>query len=393
MPVDAPLNDAPILVGLMSGTSLDGIAAAVVRFHRTDATSRGDARARAGDVAELLAFESIGYSAEQRARLAGAMSQGSARDYCRLHVDLGTWLSDAAATVMRKAGVTNHDVAAVASHGQTLWHEPGHSTWQIGDGSVIAERLGVRVIHDFRARDVAANGQGAPLVSLADLQLFAAADGWRALQNLGGIGNLTVVPPLGSSGDAIAFDTGPACGVIDRVVTLLDPTRFYDADGSMAADGTPIESVLAALLADEWYALQPPKSTGREKYDAAFVTALVASCRASGPEVSDNDIVATATALTARTMALGYDRFVRQDLRDVVLSGGGARNPTLVRMIRAALPTRTVRTFDELFFDGEAKEAVAFAYIALQHLRGLPGNVPAATGAVGPRILGTRTLP
>jgi anhydro-N-acetylmuramic acid kinase len=119
----------------------------------------------------------------------------------------------------------------------------------------------------------------------------------------------------------------------------------------------------------------------------------VADCRAAGRDISDSDIVATATALTARSMAIGYERFVRQDLHDVVLSGGGARNPTLVRMIRQALPLRTVRTFDELFFDGEAKEAVAFAYIALQHLRGLPGNVPAATGAAGPRILGTRTLP
>ena len=383
MALDAPLADAPILIGLMSGTSLDGIAAAAVRFHRT-----GD-----GDRPELIAFESIGYTADQRARLAAGMVQGTAQEFCRLHVDLGIWLADAAAIVMQRARLTANDVAAVASHGQTLWHEPGHSTWQIGDASVIAERLGTRVIHDFRSRDVAAQGQGAPLVSLADLHLFAARDGWRALQNLGGIGNVTVVPPRGIDLPTLAFDTGPGCGVIDRVVTALDPSKTYDADGRMAAAGTPIEVVLDALLADEWYARQPPKSTGREKYDAPFVAALVAACRTAVRDVRDEDIVATATALTARTMALGYDRFVRGDLHDVVLSGGGARNPTLVRMIREALPLRVVRTFDELFFDGEAKEAVAFAYIALQHLRGLPGNVPAATGAAGPRILGTRTLP
>jgi len=384
VPPDAPLPDAPILVGLMSGTSLDGIAAAAVRFHRTET---------GGDRPELLAFESVAYTAEQRTRLADAMVGGTARDVCRLHVDLGHWLSDAAALVMQRAGLAAADVSAVASHGQTLWHEPGHSTWQIGDAAVIAERLHTRVIHDFRSRDVAAQGQGAPLVSLADVHLFAATNGWRALQNLGGIGNVTVVPPLGVALSPSAFDTGPGCGVIDRVVTELDPSRHYDADGVMAAAGRPLQDVLAPLLADEWYLRQPPKSTGREKYDATFVAELVAACRASADFAGDDDVVATATALTARTMALGYDRFVSADVADVVLSGGGARNPTLVAMIRAALPLRTVRTFDELFFDGEAKEAVAFAFIALQHVRGLPGNVPAATGAAGPRILGTRTLP
>jgi anhydro-N-acetylmuramic acid kinase len=383
MAIDAPLADAPVFIGLMSGTSLDGIAAAAVRFHRT-----GD-----GDRPELLAFESVAYTDEQRARLAAGMVQGTARDFCRLNVDLGHWLADAAAIVRDRARLAASDVAAVASHGQTLWHEPGHSTWQIGDASVIAERLQMRVVHDFRSRDVAANGQGAPLVSLADQLLFADRDGWRALQNLGGIGNVTVVPPRGIDLPALAFDTGPGCGVIDRVVNALHPALHYDADGNMAAAGTPIESVLETLMSDEWYDRQPPKSTGREKYDAPFVLALVAACRNTGHAVRDEDIVATATALSARTMAVGYDRFVRRDLHDVVLSGGGARNPTLVRMIREALPLRTVRTFDDLFFDGEAKEAVAFAYIALQHLRGLPGNVPAATGAAGPRILGTRTLP
>lgn len=384
VPPDAPLPASPIFVGLMSGTSLDGIAAAAVRFHRTET---------GGDRPELLAFESVAYTGEQRTRLAEAMVGGTARDFCRLHVDLGHWLADAADLVMQRAGLQASDVAAVASHGQTLWHEPGHSTWQIGDAAVIAERLGTRVIHDFRSRDVAARGQGAPLVSLADVHLFAAATGWRALQNLGGIGNVTVVPPLGVDLPPAAFDTGPGCGVIDRVVSTIDPTRCYDADGALAAAGRPLDDVLAPLLADEWYARQPPKSTGREKYDAAFVAALVSDCRASAAYGGPNDIVATATALTARSMALGYDRFVPAEVVDVVLSGGGARNPTLVAMIRSALPLRTVRTFDELFFDGEAKEAVAFAYIALQHVRGLPGNVPAATGASGPRILGTRTLP
>lgn len=383
MATDAPLAPSPILVGLMSGTSLDGIAAAVVQFHPD-----GD-----GDRPQLLSFESVPYTPEQRARLAAAMLHGTAQEFCRLHVDLGHWLTDAAALAMAKAGVTGQDVAAVASHGQTLWHEVGHSTWQIGDASVMAERLQARVIHDFRVRDMAAGGQGAPLVPLADLHLFAATEGWRGLQNLGGIGNVTVVPPRGVAGETLAFDTGPGCVVIDRTVTALCPGQHYDADGRLGAAGTPLEPVLEALLADPWYAEPPPKSTGREKYTAAFVDDLIAACRAVARDVRVEDIVATVTALTARSIAIGYDRFVSRTLHDVVLSGGGARNPTLVRMIREALPLHTVRTFDDLFFDGEAKEAVAFAYIALQHLRGRPGNVPAATGAAGPRILGTRTLP
>jgi len=383
MAADAPLPDAPVVVGLMSGTSLDGIAAAAVRFRPT----------AEGEAPELLAYASVGYTPVQRGRLAAAMVQGTAQEFCRLHVDLGRWLSDAAALVMERAGITAHDVSAVASHGQTLWHEPGHSTWQIGDAAVIAERLGVRVINDFRTRDVAAGGQGAPLVSLADVDLFSSSLGWRALQNLGGIGNVTVVPPRGVDAPALAFDTGPGCGVIDRVVAALDPSRHYDADGAMALAGVPLEPVLDALLDDPWYALAPPKSTGREKYDAGFVADLVARCRALGRGVRDADIVATATALTARTIAIGYDRFVRDDVQDVVLSGGGARNPALIRHIRQSLPLRNVRTFDDLFFDGEAKEAVAFAYLALRHLRGQPGNLPAATGAVGARVLGSRTLP
>jgi anhydro-N-acetylmuramic acid kinase len=377
------IQDAPILIGLMSGTSLDGISAAAVRFVRRGAQA---------DTPELLALEQVAYTSEQRARLAAAMVQGSAQEYCRLHVDLGHWLADAAARVMASAQLSARDVAAVATHGQTLWHEPGHSTWQIGEASVIAERLGVRVISDFRTRDMAAGGQGAPLVSLADRELFAADAQWRALQNLGGIGNVTVVPPRGSSERALAFDTGPGCGVIDRVVAQLVPGAAADIDGALAARGTPVESVLATLLSDPWYAEAPPKSTGREKYNATFVSELIARCQAVAG-VTTADIVATATALTARTMAVGYARFVRSDVGDVVLSGGGTRNPTLVRMIRDALAPRIVCNFSDLFFDAEAKEAVAFAYIGLQHLRGLPGNVPAATGAAGPRILGVLTSP
>jgi anhydro-N-acetylmuramic acid kinase len=377
------VSDAPVLVGLMSGTSLDGIAAAAVRFVRD-----GD-----GERPELLAFRSTAYTSAQRERLLAAMVQGSAQEYCRLHVDLGRWLADAAHGVMADARLAARDVTAIASHGQTLWHEPGHSTWQVGDPATIAERTGCTVIADFRARDMAAGGQGAPLVPLADLHLFAAEHAPRALQNLGGIGNVAVVPARGTDERCVAFDTGPGNVVIDRVVAALVPGRHYDEDGRIAAGGTAIEGALATLLDDPYLDAPPPKSTGREKYDAAYVASVIDACRRASPAASVADIVATATELTARTMHLSFARFVPAAAHEVILAGGGTRNPELVRRIRAALPDRTVRIFDELFFDAEAKEAVAFAYMGLQHLRGRPGNVPSATGAAGPRLLGTRTLP
>ena len=368
-------------VGLMSGTSLDGISAAVARF-----TPTGEAGYRT----ELLGFHVHDYSAAQRARLAAAMQGGSARDYCRLAADLGGWLADAAIAVLAGAGVARGDVRAIGSHGQTIWHEPGHSTWQLDDPSVIAERVGLPVLSDFRSRDVAAGGQGAPLVPIADALLFA-GPGWRALQNIGGIGNVTVVPPDGTLASVRAFDTGPGVRVIDALVHRLDPARRYDDDGQLAAAGTVAEETVAALLAEPYFALEPPKSTGRELFDAAYVDRLVQRVREERAGASDADLVATATALTARSIADAYRRFVPEPVDEVLLSGGGARNGTLRRMLAAALPDLAVRTFDERYFDGEAKEAVAFALLAHLHLEGLPGNVPTATGARGARVLGRLT--
>lgn len=378
-----PSHAPAVLIGLMSGTSLDGIAAAAVRFVPDGV----------GDRPELLAFRGVPYTPAQRTRLAAAMVEGRAQEFCRLNVDLGHWLADAALDVMHAAGLRAGDVAAIASHGQTLWHEPGHSTWQIGDAATIAERTGCTVISDFRSRDMAAGGQGAPLVPLADLELFAAAGAPRALQNLGGIGNVAVVPARGTGDRVVAFDTGPGNVVIDRVVAALVPGAHFDVDGALAAQGTPVEGALAALLDDDYLAAPPPKSTGREKYDAAYVARVIALCHEHAPACTTADVVATATELTARTVGVSYERFVDPAVRDVLLAGGGTRNPELVRRIRARLPGRDVRPFDAVFFDAEAKEAVAFAWIALAHLRGRPGNVPTATGAAGPRPLGVRTSP
>ncbi len=375
-------SDSKVLVGLMSGTSLDGVTAAVVRFTPSD-----DGRV----AAELLGFTLHDYSPAQRERLAAALSGATASEYTRLNFELGGWLADAAVAAMAEAGVSRKDIAAVASHGQSVWHEPGHSTWQTGESSVIAERTGLDVISDFRVRDMAAGGQGAPLVPMADAMLFSDATAWRGLQNLGGIGNVSVVPPGGDLRGVRAFDTGPGCGVIDKVVRKLRPDLPYDIDGKLASAGKPVTPVVDRLLAHEYFRAPPPKSTGPELFSPKYTEDLIAACRTESPGCSDEDIIATAVSLTARSIADAYQRFIAEPVSEVFLSGGGAKNPALVREISGAIAPRAVRNFDETFFDGEAKEAVAFALLGYLHLMGRPGNVPTATGASGPRILGKRT--
>jgi anhydro-N-acetylmuramic acid kinase len=376
-------------VGLMSGTSLDGISACVVRFtmHETHEAPRKLTNEPRRTGFELLAFAVSEYSADQRARLLAAMQKGTAQEYCRLAFDLGAWLADAAVAVLAEAGVPRDEVRAIGSHGQTLWHEAPHSTWQIGEAAVIAERLGIDVVSDFRVRDVAAAGQGAPLVPIADALLFSGQD-WRALQNIGGIGNVTVLPPGGAPEGVRAFDTGPGVGVVDAVVRMLRPELRFDRDGALARAGNAVENVLDELLAHPYFAAPPPKSTGRELFTPDYVAQLVKRCRASRPNCSDEDVIATATALTARSITDAYRRFMPEPVGEVLVSGGGAKNAALMDMLRNSLAPMAVRSFDEVFFDGEAKEAVAFALLAKLFIDGEPGNVPTATGARGPRILG-----
>lgn len=372
---------AAVLVGLMSGTSADGISAAVVRF----------TPAPPGVRAELLAHEARPYAAAQRERLLRAIDGATPHEYCVLNFELGAWLADAALAAIRAAGLAPGDIRAIASHGHTLWHAPPYGTWQTGEAAVIAERTGVDVIADFRVRDVAAGGQGAPLVPIADAVLFAAPAAWRALQNLGGIANVSVVPPAGETAAVQGFDTGPGVAVIDGVTRVLVPDLPYDVDGALARGGTAIEPVVSELLGDPYFHAPPPKSTGREHFDRAYIARCIERCRAARPDATPGDIVATAVALTARSIALAYERFVRAPVGDVLLSGGGANNPSLVDAITAALHPRPVRRFADIYFDGDAKEAVAFALLGWLHLAHRPGNLPAATGARGPRILGRLT--
>jgi anhydro-N-acetylmuramic acid kinase len=370
-----------VYIGLMSGTSLDGISAAVVRFTERDGRTRF----------ELLAFRSIPYTKAQRDRMLAAMTGVATSEYSSLAFDFGAWLGEAAIGVIADAGVSRSEIVAIGSHGQTLWHNAPHDTWQFGESAVIAERTGIDVISDFRVADVAAGGQGAPLVPIADALLWSADSHWRALQNIGGIGNVTVVPPGATLEGVRAFDTGPGVGVIDAVVRELDGSLPYDVDGKLASAGTPIDAVVDELLAAPYFKAPPPKSTGRELFNAAYVTALISKSRAARKGATTPDVVATATALTARSIADAYKRFLPEPIEEVLLSGGGARNPALTQMIERLVTNVTVRRFGEVFVDGEAKEAIAFALLAKLFLERKPGNVVAVTGARGPRVLGKLT--
>jgi len=367
-----------LAVGVMSGTSLDGISTALVRLNDTSV--------------DLVAFRQEAYSSAERGSIIDAIARGTPKDVAFLHVALGERFAGAVLALLAQAKVSPRDLAFVASHGQTIWHEPGRATFQLGDAAVLAERVGVQVVSDFRARDVAAGGQGAPLVPLADVMLFGHETQGRWLLNVGGIANVTWVPRRGMSEGAFAFDTGPGVGVIDSITRRVDPDATYDKDGERARRGRPITKVLDQLLADPYFDEQPPKSTGRERFGVEYADALLAKVKKSGG--SDNDAIATATALTAESIGRAIERFGKGEegrgtgSAEVVISGGGAKNPALLERLAAKVQPRPLVLFDQVFFDGEAKEAVAFAFLGMQTVSGKPGNLPAATGARGPRILG-----
>jgi anhydro-N-acetylmuramic acid kinase len=367
----------------MSGTSLDGVTVALVRIEEP---APHDIRAI------LIAHRTHPYDDAQRARLAAAVEGGGPRDLALLHADLGAWFADAVEALLQGAATAPGDVAFVASHGQTIWHEPRRATLQLGSPAAIAERLRVPVIADFRSRDVAAGGEGAPLVPRADRLLFARSDGPRALLNIGGIANFSVVPRRGDGADLLAFDTGPGVMVIDACVRRLFPGRRYDEDGAIARSGRAQEAVVAACLAHPFFAAPPPKSTGRETFGEPFAAELMARCATASAEPAD--AVATAVEVTARAIGAAA-RFIPPALAplDVVRSGGGAKNPALVDALIRCWPGPKHRAFDDLFFDGEAKEAVAFALLGYLTWTGRPGNEPGATGAAGPRVLGSVSPP
>ncbi|MFO7893287.1 MAG: anhydro-N-acetylmuramic acid kinase [Longimicrobiales bacterium] len=388
------------VVGLMSGTSLDGIDAAVIEVESSD---REVGRRDAGDPGaappswRLLAFETVPYSEEERAAIQDAMVEGSAESLARLHADLGEWFASAALVVCRRAGVSRSQVDLIGSHGQTVWHQPpgmdqDHRgfTLQLGDPATIAERTDIAVVSDFRTRDVAAGGQGAPLVPWVDRLLFG-GDVPRVLLNIGGMANVARVPPRGSDEPIVAFDTGPGNAVINAAVeaaTLAE--HVYDVDGRWARQGTVDRSLLTRLLSDLYFRRPPPKSTGREHFGQGYVDRLIAERQPTG-DAEWADLIATLTALVTRSIADAVRRWAPVGDGEVVVTGGGAENPVIMEWLSDAMDPVAVHHGRVLGLDPAAKEAVAFAVLAWAHVTGRPANVPEVTGAGGPRVLGSYT--
>lgn len=377
----------PILaVGLMSGTSVDGIDAALVTIPLGEP---GGVR--------LRAFETVAYPTELREEILALchLGVGGVDRVCVLNVAIAECFAAAALAVMAAGGVRPEEVGFIASHGQTVWHQPepvpcggvpARGTLQLGEPAVIAERTGATVVANFRPRDMAAGGQGAPLAPFVDFLLFSAPDVTRAVQNLGGIGNVAFLRAGGAAGDVIAFDTGPGNMLLDAAARrVTDGRQAADLDGRLARAGQVLPELLAELLADPYLAQPPPKSTGREKYGEPFVAALW-DRGFRGP-----DLLATLTAFTAETVALGYRRWLPAAVDEVILGGGGAYNPVLVERIAAALAPARLRRHADFGIPDDAKEALAFALLGYETLRNRPANLPSATGAARPLVLGSIT--
>jgi anhydro-N-acetylmuramic acid kinase len=354
------------VAGVMSGTSLDGIDVAIVEIALP--------RVRA------IGFQSTAYpAAVRRAILAVSDCHTHTAAISRLNFQLGELYARAVLRAVTRFG----PVELIGCHGQTVYHEGGRNTLQLGEPAVLAERAGVPVVSNFRARDIAAGGQGAPLAPYVDALLFRNRAETRIALNIGGIANITVIPPRG---DVVAFDTGPGNMAIDALAReYTGGRRNYDRGGRIAAAGRVNRALLDDLLADPYYRRNPPKSAGREQYGAAFVERLKQS--GAGME----DLIATATALTAATVAIGIRRVHGDEPAALIVSGGGVHNPRIMEHLAAFLPRAAISTSTDYGIDADAKEAMAFAILAYQTWKGQPGNLPAATGARRAAILGSIT--
>ena len=380
------------VAGIMSGTSADGIDVAVVRI------SPGRLRPNL----TLLAHEGFAFPAPLRRAVLAAMNAASTStaELARLNWRLGLAYAEAISVTVERHKVK---LDLIGCHGQTLYHQPRAEsyagrrfacTWQLGEAAVIAAQAGIPVVSNFRPADMLAGGQGAPLVPLLDYVLFADRNRGRVLQNIGGIANLTAIPAGAAADVVIAFDSGPGNMVIDALAQSLYNKRF-DRNGAIAARGTVLQSVLATALRNPYFKLMPPRTAGREQFGREYSSKFLKACQQQSD--SPEDALATATALTAETIARSYKSFVRRAMKhhpvDYIVSGGGARNATLMAMLAQRLTPLgcELASSEEFGLPAEAKEAAAFALLAWQTWHHLPGNVPRATGALRPAILGQVT--
>ena len=361
---------APLFIGLISGTSADGIDAALVRFEPH---------------CELVCGQTYPWEAGLRTRLV-ALGQGgeatSLDELGALDVHVARAFADAAVQLLEDARMERSQVGAIGSHGQTVRHRPGGDapfTWQMGDGNVIAERSGMAVVADFRRRDVAAGGHGAPLMPAFHAALLGSTGEDRAVLNLGGIGNFTLLP---RAGEVRGFDTGPANALMDAWCERHSG-RSYDAGGEFAAAGTVDTDLLSRLLDDPWFSLPPPKSTGREQFHLHWLQARLDETAPLAPA----DVQATLLELTAVTVADAL-LATQPDSARVLVCGGGVHNPVLMARIAARLPQAVLESTAEHGLDPDFVEAMGFAWLARETLAGRPGNLPSVTGALGLRVLG-----
>ncbi len=364
------------IAGIMSGTSLDGIDVAIV-----DVTPRR---------VQTVGHAMFPYPAAVRARiLAVSNAACSTAQISRLNFELAELYAKAVVRACRKTGVALQSLQLIGCHGQTIYHEGqgrAKNTLQIGEASVLAERLGIPVVSNFRCRDIAAGGQGAPLVPLVDALLFQSPQVDRVALNIGGIANITVLPKGGGPEGVIAFDTGPGNMVIDQLVERFTNGKHrYDRGGAIAARGHVNRNLLDRLLAAPYFRAKPPKSAGREQYGAEFVEQLITS------GLPLQDLIATATALTAASIAAGIRRFAPATT-EVIAAGGGVHNTQLMARLAAFLPAVRITTTAGFGIDPDAREAIAFAVLAWRTWRKETGNLPSATGARHGVVLGSVTF-
>ena len=377
------------VIGLMSGTSVDGVDAALVEIRGHGLETK----------VELIAFHSHAFEMEVRDRIFDLFQPETSRvdEICQMNFLIGEVFADAAVAAIREAGLEAREIDLIGSHGQTIYHLPPQaeaqyvpSTLQIGEPAVIAHRTGIPTIANFRVADLAAGGQGAPLVPYVDFLLFRGADRTVALQNIGGISNVTLIPASAAGSDVLASDTGPGNMIIDSVMEILtDGAERYDDAGQFAAQGSVCESLLSEWLGHPFISAHPPKTTGREAFGRQF--AHQALEQAKNQNVGQTDLVATLTAFTAETIFEYYRRFLfpHYSVDKIYISGGGAHNLTLMDHLKARFQPIPLLPIDSMDFSSDAKEAIAFAVLANEAIHGHPTNLPQATGASQSMVLGT----
>lgn len=369
-----------LIIGLMSGTSHDGIDAALVKMNGSGINTR----------LKLICHKHLPYPSSFINRIA-SVSDGKPSDICRINFELGDYLAKAAISCAEQAGIKLTAIDAIASHGQTIYHIPPElnrrgSTLQIGESSVIAQKTGLPVISDFRTADVARGGHGAPLVPYADYILFRKKGRVRAVQNIGGIANVTVVTP--EAEDVFAFDTGPGNCLINDAMNLFFK-KPYDKNGTIAKTGKVEEGILKNLRSHPYLLKKPPKSTGRELFGRDFLQGFISEKR-----IRPEDLIATLTHFTAYSIKNAYDRFIlgRHNIHEIIIAGGGSKNVYLVTLLKDLFKPIAINPSDVYGIPATAKEALSFALLANETLSGNPSNLPNVTGASGTAILGKITL-